>query len=265
MTGIGVIANAGVIVNNNIVLIDTYDRPRREGIPCHDPIIETWRERARPVVLTAVTAILGGLPIAFGINIEFVSREITVGAPATQWWIHLSTAIVFGLGFATVLTLIVTPAALMAIENMREWRLRWTGRWRGGAARSCCARLIDRARVASISGSKYQRAGLTQPGSPAASRGPPPISEPVRENFFAAGGNRLWAPRNEESALAGRQGAGVVRVTGLKDRGTRDVAKRVRCRMSKRKRRDRRHAGEDFDVWEHSRPDAISTSLPRGS
>jgi multidrug efflux pump len=130
MTGIGVIANAGVIVNNNIVLIDTYDRLRGEGIPCHDAILETRRERARPVVLTAVTAILGVLPIAFGINIEFVSREITVGAPATQWWIHLSTAIVFGLGFATVLTLIVTPAALMAIENMREWRLRWFGRWR---------------------------------------------------------------------------------------------------------------------------------------
>jgi multidrug efflux pump len=59
-------------------------------------------------------------------NIEFLSREITVGAPATQWWINLSTAIVFGLGFATVLTLIVTPAALMAIENLRTSRLRFT-------------------------------------------------------------------------------------------------------------------------------------------
>src|SRR5262245_6825291 len=124
MTGIGVIANAGVIVNNNIVLIDTYDRLRREGVAAYEAIIETCRERARPVVLTAVTAILGVLPIAFGMNIEFVTREITVGAPATQWWIHLSTAIVFGLGFATVLTLIVTPAALMAIENLRTLRLR---------------------------------------------------------------------------------------------------------------------------------------------
>ena len=76
------------------------------------------------MVLTAVTAILGVLPIAFGMNIEFMTREITVGAPATQWWINLSTAIVFGLGFATVLTLIVTPAALMAIEIMRQRRLR---------------------------------------------------------------------------------------------------------------------------------------------
>jgi multidrug efflux pump len=122
MTGIGIIANAGVIVNNNIVLIDTYDRLRREGVNAFDAIIETCRERARPVVLTAVTAILGVLPIAFGMNIEFLSREITIGAPATQWWIHLSTAIVFGLGFATVLTLVVTPAALMAIANLAAWR-----------------------------------------------------------------------------------------------------------------------------------------------
>jgi multidrug efflux pump len=123
MTGIGVIANAGVIVNNNIVLIDTYDRLRREGVAAYEAIMRTCRERARPVVLTAVTAILGVLPIAFGVNVEFLSREITVGAPATQWWISLSTAIVFGLGFATVLTLVVTPAALMAIENMRVWRV----------------------------------------------------------------------------------------------------------------------------------------------
>ncbi len=124
MTGIGVIANAGVIVNNNIVLIDTYDRLRREGVAAYDAIIETCRERARPVVLTAVTAILGVLPIAFGMNIEFMTREITMGAPATQWWISLSTAIVFGLGFATVLTLIVTPAALMGIANVAAWRER---------------------------------------------------------------------------------------------------------------------------------------------
>jgi multidrug efflux pump len=128
MTGIGVIANAGVIVNNNIVLIDTYDRLRREGVNAYDAIIETCRERARPVLLTAVTAILGVLPIAFGINIEFLAREVTFGAPATQWWISLSTAIVFGLGFATILTLIVTPAALMAIANLAERRQRWQAR-----------------------------------------------------------------------------------------------------------------------------------------
>jgi len=125
MTGIGIIALAGVVVNNNIVLIDTYDTLRREGMPKIDAILETCRERARPVALTAVTAILGVLPIAFGVNIEFVSREILIGAPATQWWIGLSTAIVFGLGFATILTLIITPAALMGIELLRQRRPIW--------------------------------------------------------------------------------------------------------------------------------------------
>jgi multidrug efflux pump len=136
MTGIGVIANAGVIVNNNIVLIDTYDRLRKEGWEAYDAIIETCRERARPVVLTAVTAILGVLPIAFGVNIEFLTREVSVGAPATQWWINLSAAIVFGLGFATILTLVVTPAALMAIEHGKQWRLR--------SVKSLSARLAHR-------------------------------------------------------------------------------------------------------------------------
>ena len=134
MTGIGIIANAGVIVNNNIVLIDTYDRLRREGQGAYDAIMETCRERARPVVLTAVTAILGVLPIAFGINLDFISRDITFGAPATQWWISLSTAIVFGLSFATLLTLIVTPAALMGIANMAAWRDRRRERRMAAAA-----------------------------------------------------------------------------------------------------------------------------------
>ena len=121
MTGIGIIANAGVIVNNNIVLIDTYDRLRREGVAAYDAILETCRERARPVVLTAVTAVLGVLAIAFGINIDFVTRDVFVGAPSTQWWVHLSVAIVFGLGFATALTLLVTPATLMCFAQLSGW------------------------------------------------------------------------------------------------------------------------------------------------
>ena len=129
MTGIGIIANAGVIVNNNIVLIDTYDRLKQEGWDTYDAIIETCRERARPVALTAVTAVLGVLAIAFGINLDFVNRTIMIGAPSTQWWVHLSVAIVFGLGFATVLTLVVTPAALLALDRFALWRGRIKGRF----------------------------------------------------------------------------------------------------------------------------------------
>lgn len=127
MTGIGIIALAGVVVNNNIVLIDTYDQLRDGGMEKVEAILETCRERARPVVLTALTAILGVLPIAFGLNLELLGHETTYGAPSTQWWISLSSAIVFGLAFATVLTLIVTPSMLMIVsrDGPRKWR--WFG------------------------------------------------------------------------------------------------------------------------------------------
>ena len=117
MTGIGVIALAGVVVNNNIVLIATYDQLRGEGMRKIDAILETCRERARPVVLTALTAIFGVLPIAFGLNLELLNHETTIGAPSTQWWISLSSAIVYGLAFATILTLIVTPSLLMLVTR----------------------------------------------------------------------------------------------------------------------------------------------------
>lgn len=124
MTGLGIISLAGVIVNNNIVLIDTYADFRRAGMEATEAILKTCAERARPVVMTAMSSVLGVAPIAFGINIEFMSREITFGAPATQWWVQLSTAMLFGLTFATVLTLIVTPAALQLVANASEWRAR---------------------------------------------------------------------------------------------------------------------------------------------
>ncbi len=120
MSGIGIIALAGVVVNNNIVLIDTFDRLMDEGWDKRAAALETCRERARPVVLTAVTAILGVLPIAFGVNPDLLLHETTIGAPSTQWWIHLSNAIVFGLAFATVLTLVVTPSALMVFTRRRK-------------------------------------------------------------------------------------------------------------------------------------------------
>ena len=124
MTGLGIISLAGVIVNNNIVLIDTYDMLRQEGMAAREAILKTCAERARPVVMTAASSVLGVAPIAFGINIDFITREVTMGAPATQWWVQLSTAMLFGLSFATVLTLIVTPAALQLVANVSAWRQR---------------------------------------------------------------------------------------------------------------------------------------------
>ncbi|HYH21264.1 MAG TPA: efflux RND transporter permease subunit [Azospirillum sp.] len=132
MTGVGVIALAGTVVQNNIVLIDTYDQYKLTEPTAFDAILRTGAERLRPVLLTALNTVLGLMPLAMGMNIDLLTREVTFGAPATQWWVQLSTAIVFGLTFATVLTLIVTPCALMVKANVHDWRLkeqRLIARW----------------------------------------------------------------------------------------------------------------------------------------
>ncbi len=122
MGGIGVIALAGIVVNNNIVLIDTFDRLKHEMGSTFDAIVLTGAQRMRPVLLTTVTTMLGLLPMVMQLNIDFINRDISHGAPSTQWWSQLATAIVFGLGFATVLTLVVTPCALMLRSNFQDWR-----------------------------------------------------------------------------------------------------------------------------------------------
>ena len=122
MTGIGVIALAGIVVNNNIVLIDTYAHLVRDGMEPMEAIVRTGAQRLRPVMLTTVTTIVGLLPMVFQVNIDFVAREVSVGAPSTQWWVQLSTAVVFGLAFSTVLTLVFTPAMLALGARVQAWR-----------------------------------------------------------------------------------------------------------------------------------------------
>lgn len=121
MGGIGVIALAGIVVNNNIVLIDTFDRLKETEQNVRDAILKTGAQRLRPVLLTTITTMLGLMPMVLGVNIDFVNRAVSIGAPAMQWWGQLSTAIVFGLGFATILTLVVTPSALMLRGNVSRW------------------------------------------------------------------------------------------------------------------------------------------------
>mgnify|MGYP003667392136 CR=1 FL=1 len=123
MTGIGVISLAGIIVNNNIVLIDTFDNLVESGrFTIREAILRTGAQRLRPVLLTAITTVLGLLPMVLQMNIDFFGRDITIGAPSTQWWVDLATAIAFGLVFSTPLTLLVTPAALMFREKASHWR-----------------------------------------------------------------------------------------------------------------------------------------------
>jgi multidrug efflux pump len=124
MSGIGVIALAGIVVNNNIILIDTFDTIRKDypNYSIQEVILRTGAQRLRPVFLTTCTTILGLMPMVLQVNIDFINRTISHGAPSTQWWVQLSTAIVFGLTFATVLTLLVTPCALMMRERAASIR-----------------------------------------------------------------------------------------------------------------------------------------------
>ncbi|MBK5912565.1 MFS transporter [Rhodothalassium salexigens] len=112
MSGIGIIALAGIVVNNNIVLIDTYARLVKSGCEPLDAIVRTGAQRLRPVILTTVTTIIGLTPMIFQVNIDLFTRSIEYGSPTSFFWVDLSIAIAFGLAFATVLTLLVTPGLL---------------------------------------------------------------------------------------------------------------------------------------------------------
>lgn len=119
MSGVGMIALAGIVVNNNIVLIDTYSVLRKEGHAAIDAALRTGAQRLRPVLLTTITTVCGLIPMVYQLNIDLVGREILINAPSSQWWTQLSTAIAGGLSFATVLTLILTPCLLVA-KDLRQ-------------------------------------------------------------------------------------------------------------------------------------------------
>jgi len=112
MTGTGIVALAGIVVNNNIVLIDTYQRLLEEGFSGVDAIIRSCAQRLRPIFLTTVTTMCGLAPMMFQLNVDFFARHFSIGGPVSTWWVPFSTAIVWGLGFSTLLTLLVTPCLL---------------------------------------------------------------------------------------------------------------------------------------------------------
>lgn len=123
MTGTGVVALAGIVVNNAIVLIDTYNRLRSEGVEVSQAVLKTSAQRLRPIMLTTVTTILGLIPMALSINMDYFSRSISIGSITSIWWVQLSTAIISGLAFSTLLTLVVTPVMLSLPENIaRKFR-----------------------------------------------------------------------------------------------------------------------------------------------
>ena len=122
MSGIGIIALAGIVVNNNIVLLDTYKFLRTKGENVREAIIRTGAQRLRPVLLTTLTTFFGLIPMAIGLNINFLDAEINFGSPSSQWWIQLSNAMVFGVMFSFILTLIITPCLIYIGEKSKIFK-----------------------------------------------------------------------------------------------------------------------------------------------
>jgi multidrug efflux pump len=120
MVGMGIIGLAGIVVNNNIVLIDTYNQFRKNGLSALDAAHQTGCLRLRPVLLTSITTVLGLMPMVLAINVNLLEPSLGFGAPSTQWWTQLSSAIAGGLTFATILTLFITPCMLVLGDNLRN-------------------------------------------------------------------------------------------------------------------------------------------------
>ena len=129
MLGTGVVSLAGVVVGHNIVLVDTYYQLRRQGFPADEASVRAAAQRFRPVMLTTLVTVVGLLPLMFQIHPNFHNGHIEYQAPGSEWWVQLSGAVVWGLSFATLLTLVLTPV-LLAAPLVAGRRI--AGYWRWG-------------------------------------------------------------------------------------------------------------------------------------
>ncbi|MCH2075479.1 MAG: efflux RND transporter permease subunit [Rhodobacteraceae bacterium] len=127
MTGTGIVALAGIVVNNNIVLIDTYQEYARY-MPRIEAIVRTAEARIRPVLLTTITTMAGLAPMMFGLSLDFIRGGYTIESPTALWWIQLATAVVWGLGVATILTMVFTPS-MLALRVWATTYLFWLARF----------------------------------------------------------------------------------------------------------------------------------------
>ena len=179
MTGTGIVALAGIVVNNNIVLIDTYQEFSKQ-MPRLEAIVRTAEQRIRPVLLTTITTMAGLAPMMFGISVDFFGGGYSVDAPTALWWKQLATAVVFGLGTATVLTLVVTPAALAA----RVWIEAGLAR---AAARSRDATALTRLRRRAGKLAPSALVWRAAPGEPPAAGSPMQAADDgLQPNLFQA-------------------------------------------------------------------------------
>ena len=185
MTGTGIVALAGIVVNNNIVLIDTYQEFSRY-MPRIDAIVRTAEARIRPVLLTTITTMAGLTPMMFGLSLDFINGGYSIDSPTALWWKQLATAVVFGLGIATVLTLIVTPSLLALrvwLGTYAHWIALLAARITGGrasrAARDLAlSRAMRRIRTAEIDWSELALPEQMHPAPERAAQAAPGETEP---------------------------------------------------------------------------------------
>ncbi len=120
MSGVGVISLAGVVVNNAIVLIDYVNKLKQRGMKIKDAVISAGATRLRPVLLTAITTVLGLLPMVTGVSYDFHKMSLSLVSESTQWWQNMAIVVIFGLVIATFLTLIVVPVLYSLLATMSE-------------------------------------------------------------------------------------------------------------------------------------------------
>ena len=126
MTGIGIVALAGIVVRNGILLIEFADHKLAEGLPPREALLEAGRTRMTPVLLTATATMLGLVPLAVGLNMDFAklfsefNPHLYFGGDSVAFWGPLSWTMIFGLGFATVITLIIVPVMMLMALNRKE-------------------------------------------------------------------------------------------------------------------------------------------------
>ena len=118
MCGLGVVSLAGIVVSNNIIYIDTYQRLLHEGLDIKEAILKTAEERLRPILMTSATTIIGLIPMAFNFGIDFIKMSFVYNTPSGQWWEQLSITVAGGLICTTIFTLFFTPA-ILAIHSPR--------------------------------------------------------------------------------------------------------------------------------------------------
>jgi multidrug efflux pump subunit AcrB len=135
MTGVGIVALAGIVVRNGILLVEFTDLMLAQGMSIRDALIEAGRVRMTPVLLTATATILGLIPIGIGMNIDFVSLfthldpKLYFGGDNADFWAPLCWAMIFGLAFATFLTLLLVPAMYLIMWRLEPMKKFYGGKW----------------------------------------------------------------------------------------------------------------------------------------